>query len=146
MEKRERLRIYCDGSYCHNLPGKPAFAAWSARVGKQEVFSWSGRVEAGNPLEAEFQAVYAALQWAVAQGCKEITILSDSKGVLFRLTGRSKSDSHQQWCSRILALAGRVEKVHFQWVHHRNNRRADDLCRQAARKYREKVSLDLPLA
>lgn len=39
------MKIYCDGSYRPDIPGKPCFSAWSAWQDEKEIARWIARLK-----------------------------------------------------------------------------------------------------
>lgn len=133
--------IYCDGSYRPALQqGNVGFAAWTAWEGNREVARWNGRVEASDPVQTEFLAIYHALLWAIKKGIKNIKILSDSQIVVYHLLGRMKSRKYRKLCNRVLAQAEFSKgKYSFFWIP-RDKNLADKLCREKFIEFKSKAA------
>lgn len=86
-------------------------------------------------MEAEFQAVIAALKWAVKKKHRHVTVYTDCRALERMVrSGPAPGGKYVRLVRRIAAMVRLIGFVWFQWVPREQNRQADMLCR-AARKY-----------
>lgn len=104
------VEIHCDGSH---LPWKGnAYGGYEARVDGQITRRWKGRVEAANSLEAEFQAVIAALKWAVKKKHRYVTVCTDCMALvrMFR-AGARPGGKYARFVRQVAALVQLIGRV-----------------------------------
>lgn len=129
----KHVEIHCDGS--HLPKTNAAYGGYEARVDGQLARCWKGRVEAANSLEAEFQAVIAALKWALKKKHRHVIIYTDCRALEHMVrSGPVPGGKYVQFVRKIVAMTKLIGFVWFQWVPREKNHRADMLCR-VARKY-----------
>ena len=78
---------------------------------------------------AEYNGLLAGLQRALELGVTELVVHGDSRIVVEQTAGRwqVKSDNLRQLHSRAQKLAGRFERITFEWVPRELNAEADKL-------------------
>lgn len=124
--------IYIDGASRGN-PGEAAFGIHvtdSSGAERKALYGYLGR--ASNNV-AEYQALIHALQWALRQGARRVSVFSDSELVVRQIEGRYKVKHpdmiplHRQ----AVSLLHRFEKAAVGHVRREQNREADRLANQA---------------
>ena len=124
--------IYIDGASRGN-PGEAAFGIHvtdSSGTERAALYGYLGR--ASNNV-AEYQALIHALQWALRQGARRVSVFSDSELVVRQIEGRYKVKHpdmiplHRQ----AVSLLHRFEKAAVGHVRREQNREADRLANQA---------------
>lgn len=87
----------------------------------------------GNSSEAEYQALIALLEAAVAHGAHELTVYGDSRVVIDDVNGPDLSAAPvlADYRRRVHALLGRLPDVRLRWVPRHKNVEADALSQRA---------------
>lgn len=134
--QQERIVIQTDGLCEPRNPGGWACWAWVAIAEEaQEIASGHGCIGHGPGATnnvAEYQAVLAALDWAISHELADILIQTDSKLVVEQVAGHWQCNaSHLRGLrdevrARLAGCTGRLE-----WVPREQNTRADALSRLA---------------
>ena len=116
--------------------GNPGEAGYGARLQSadgevvEELFGYLG--EATNNV-AEYSALIALLEHAVARGIDHLTILSDSQLLVRQLQGtyRVKNPALQDLHRRALALLARIDRHTLRHIPRAENKDADRLANRA---------------
>lgn len=134
--QHEPIVIQADGLCEPRNPGGWACWAWVAQAeDAQEIASGRGCVGHGPGATnnvAEYQAVLAALDWAIAHGLRDILLQTDSRLVVEQVAGRWACNAahlrglRDEVRARLAGCTGRLE-----WVPREQNTRADALSRLA---------------
>jgi ribonuclease HI len=87
----------------------------------------------GNSSEAEYRALIALLETAVAHGAQALTVHGDSRVVIDDVTGPDlyAAPALAGYRARALALLGLLSDVRLRWVPRHKNTRADALSQRA---------------
>jgi ribonuclease HI len=87
----------------------------------------------GNSSEAEYRALIALLETAVAHGAHALTVHGDSRVVIDDVTGPDlyAAPALAGYRARALALLGLLSDVRLRWVPRHKNTRADALSQRA---------------
>jgi ribonuclease HI len=87
----------------------------------------------GNSSEAEYLALIALLETAVAQGAHELTVYGDSRVVIDDVTGPGlyAAPALADYRSRVHALLAHLPDVRLRWVPRHKNLEADALSQRA---------------
>jgi len=87
----------------------------------------------GNSSEAEYRALIALLEAAVARGVAGLTVYGDSQVVIGDVTGPDllAAPSLQEYRSRARALMARIDGLTLRWVPRHKNQKADALSQRA---------------
>jgi len=124
--------IYIDGASRGN-PGEAGFGIHvtdASGAERKALYGYLGR--ASNNV-AEYQALVHALQWALRQGARRVSVFSDSELVVRQIEGRYKVKHpdmiplHRQ----AVSLLHRFEEAAVRHVRREQNREADRLANQA---------------
>jgi ribonuclease HI len=126
-----KLVIYTDGG----ARGNPGPAAIGAVIYKDEKIlkKISRCIGSTTNNQAEYQAVFAALEFAQEITAQEIELYSDSELIVCQLTGKYKIKNADlsQWYLKIKQLALSFKRVNFHVIPRENNIVADELVNQA---------------
>jgi len=87
----------------------------------------------GNSSEAEYRALIALLEAAVARDARELTIFGDSRVVIDDVNGPDlyAAPSLAPYRARVLALLSRLPDARLRWVPRHKNAEADALSQRA---------------
>jgi ribonuclease HI len=87
----------------------------------------------GNSSEAEYRALIAVLEAALAHGADELTVYGDSRVVIDDVTGPDAfaAPSLAVYRARARALAARIDSLALRWVPRHKNLEADALSQRA---------------
>ncbi len=124
-------RAWFDGS-AHPNPGNCSIGAvLQGPDGQQQTISRQAGY--GNSSEAEYHALIAVLEAAVAARASDLTVYGDSQGVIddVHCAGGAASLANLRQAARSLMAA--LPKVTLRWVPRHKNGHADALSQQAAR-------------
>jgi ribonuclease HI len=140
------LVAHIDGGSRGN-PGPAAFAAVMKTADGELVDEVSGFLGHTTNNVAEYQALLAALDFALAHRCRRLRVLADSELLVRQISGayKVKNQNLKQLYDRAKHLIGRLESFSIQHVYREENRDADRLANQtldAARKARHVSSDD----
>lgn len=127
------LTVYTDGG----SRGNPGLAGYGVVVedGRgallAELSAAIGRPATCN--EAEYEALLAALAYALNSGEYHVRVCADSKLLVEQMRGRwkVKAPTLRPLYERAKALQGRLERVTFEWIPRAQNGRADALANEA---------------
>jgi ribonuclease HI len=128
----EPLIIYIDGASRGN-PGEAGFGIHITDASGAERAALYGYLGRASNNVAEYQALIHALQWALRQGARRVSVFSDSELVVRQIEGRYKvkhSDMiplHQ----KAVSLLHRFEEAAVRHVRREQNREADRLANRA---------------
>ena len=83
--------------------------------------------------QAEYQAIIAGLEKAVAAGARQVTVKSDSKLVVEQINGRYKikNTGLRPLYQRVVQLAGSIESFSITYIPREENAEADALANRA---------------
>jgi ribonuclease HI len=83
--------------------------------------------------QAEYTAVIAGLEKAIALGAKQVLLKSDSELVVKQLMGlyKVKNADLKEMYQQVVKLAGRLEKFSAVNIRREQNKQADALCNKA---------------
>ena len=127
-----RIIINVDGASRGN-PGPAAIGA----ILKDETGNVLGRVSRALGVttnnQAEYQAIIAGLEKAVAAGASQVRVKSDSKLVVEQINGRYKikNTALRPLYQRVVQLAGSIERFSIVYVPREQNAEADALANKA---------------
>jgi ribonuclease HI len=123
-------RAWFDGSARPN-PGRCGIGA--RLEGPQATVEISQPAGHGNSSEAEYRALIALLQAAVAQGAADLTVYGDSQVVIGDVTGPDlgAAPALQAYRAAARALMARIDGLQLRWVPRHKNTRADALSQRA---------------
>ena len=90
----------------------------------------------GNSSEAEYRALIAVLEAAVAHGADELTVYGDSRVVIDDLSGPDAfaAPSLSAYRARAHVLAARIDSLTLRWVPRHKNLEADALSQRATER------------
>jgi ribonuclease HI len=123
-------RAWFDGSARPN-PGRCGIGArLEGPDGAVEISQAAGH---GNSSEAEYRALIALLEAAVARGVSSLTVYGDSQVVINDATGPDAfaAPALQPYRSTARALMARIDGLALRWVPRRKNQQADALSQRA---------------
>jgi len=133
------VRIHFDGA-CQSIGGR-RFAAYGYAVDGPEglVHEECGlAVPPGHPRAtnnvAEYVAAIRPLEWLAGRGYRgEVILLGDSQLVVRQMRGdyRVRNDHLREYHARLSQLARTFRSVDYLWVPREENRRADELSKEA---------------
>jgi len=126
MPNEARTVIYADGA----SRGNPGKAAYGLIIHQPDRILRLGRyLGRATNNEAEYQALLAALKWAVDYGIPKVTYYSDSKLVVEQINGRYKvkHPNLKGLFLEALALKRRIREFNVFHVGRENNTEADGL-------------------
>ena len=125
-------RAWFDGSARPN-PGRCGIGARLLGPGGQ-LIELSRPAGYGNSSEAEYLALIAVLEAALAQGARELTVYGDSRVVLDDVAAppAKSAPSLQPYRERALALLARLPGTVLRWVPRHKNLDADALSQRAS--------------
>src|SRR5215472_13715310 len=140
------LVAHIDGGSRGN-PGPAAFAAVVKTADGELVDEVSGFLGHTTNNVAEYQALLAALDFALAHKCRRLRVLADSELLVRQINGayRVKNQNLKPLYDRAKDLIARLESFSIQHVYREENREADRLANQTldgARKARHVSSRD----
>ena len=128
----DKVIINVDGAARGN-PGPAAIGA----VIRDEAGNVTGRISKAIGVttnnQAEYQAIIAALEKAIASGARQVTVKSDSELVVNQINGRYKikNTGLRPLYQRVVQLAGPLEKFTITYVPREQNAEADALANRA---------------
>jgi ribonuclease HI len=93
----------------------------------------------GNSSEAEYRALIAVLEAAVAHGADELTVYGDSRVVIDDLSGPDAFAAPALAACRAVAqgLAARIPQLTLRWIPRHKNLEADALSQRATEQHHE---------
>jgi ribonuclease HI len=124
-------RAWFDGS-AHPNPGNCSIGAVLQGPGGQQ-HTISRQAGYGNSSEAEYRALIAVLEAAVAAGADDLTVYGDSQGVIDDMQSGSGAASLAALRQTAQDLMSALPIVTLRWVPRHKNGHADALSQQAAR-------------
>ena len=126
------LLIHIDGASRGN-PGEAGFGVYVQAADGAEVAQLYGYLGRTTNNVAEYQALLHALQYALAQGARKITICSDSELVVKQIGGsyKVKHPSMVPLHREAKGLIARFEQASVKHVRREQNREADRLANEA---------------
>jgi len=132
------LVAHIDGGSRGN-PGPAAFAAVMKTANGELVDEVSGFLGHTTNNVAEYQALLAALDFALAHKCRRLRVLADSELLVRQINGAYKVKNHnlKPLYERAKQLISRLESFSIQHVYREENHEADRLANRtmdAARK------------
>jgi len=138
------ITVYFDGLCYPRNPGGVAAYGYLIRRDGELIHQGLGAVGEGKGMTnnvAEYEALKAAAQWLEGCGIEgRITIKGDSMLVVKQMKGEwmARSATSRKYVPEIRKLlAGR--NVSFVWVNREENEEADELSREAYRRYRKEM-------
>jgi ribonuclease HI len=140
------LVAHIDGGSRGN-PGPAAFAVVMKTTDGQLVDEISGFLGRTTNNVAEYQALLAALDYALAHKCRRLRVLADSELLVHQINGvyRVKNPGLKPLYERAKQLISRIESFSIRHVYREENREADLLANRtmdAARKPQHRSLLD----
>ena len=125
-------RAWFDGS-AHPNPGHVSIGGvLQGPHGHQHTISQQAGF--GNSSEAEYRALIAVLEAAVAAQADDLTIYGDSQGVIDDVLAAAGAPSLSILRQQAKALIEQLPKVRLRWIPRHKNAHADALSQQAARR------------
>ncbi len=123
--------VYTDGGSRGN-PGPAAIGAVITNDGKT-VQTISQTIGTATNNQAEYQAVYAALQWCRDHGATTAEVRADSELIVKQLRGeyKMKNKDLAQWFIRIQSVINQIGRVTFVVIRREQNSAADALVNRA---------------
>ena len=128
----KRVVIYSDGASAGN-PGLAAIGAVLKDGQGRSLARISQRIGEATNNQAEYRAVIAALEKAIALGAEEVDIKSDSELVVKQISGRYrvKKATLRPLYQRVVQLAGSLAAFSITHIPRQQNREADRLANRA---------------
>ena len=122
------LVAHIDGGSRGN-PGPAAFAAVIKTPDGETVDELTGFLGRTTNNVAEYQALLAALDYALAHRCRRLRVLADSELLVHQINGvyRVKNQGLKPLHERARQLISRIESFSIQHVYREQNREADRL-------------------
>jgi ribonuclease HI len=119
---------YCDGAARGN-PGPAGFGVHVTDQTGRTIHEIAQGIGIATNNVAEYSAVLAALEWAIAEGVGELLVRSDSHLVIEQMSGRYKvkNENLQKLHRRARGLAATLPKVSYEHVRREYNKEADAL-------------------
>jgi ribonuclease HI len=86
---------------------------------------------------AEYTALIKALEFCISHNYNHLTIKGDSQLVIYQMTGQYgvRSPNIMPLFEKAHSLAGKLQRVVFQWCPRESNKKADSLSKQAYMEY-----------
>jgi ribonuclease HI len=123
-------RVLCDGGSRGN-PGPAAIAAVLLGPDGAEQGRLAETIGRATAAEAEYRAIVLGLGLALARGCDEIEVCSDSRLAIAAVEGRAPGDPGlAALVTDIHAIAGGFAAVRWRWHPRAANEIADELVRE----------------
>lgn len=128
----DKFIIHADGAARGN-PGPAAIGATLKDETGNTLASISQRLGHTTNNQAEYRAVIAGLEKAVALGAKEVIIKSDSELIVKQINGRYKvkNAALRPLYQEVVKLAGKLDGFSISYIPRERNREADALANQA---------------
>ncbi|HPH98118.1 MAG TPA: ribonuclease HI family protein [Anaerolineaceae bacterium] len=125
------LRVYTDGSIRPEL-GASGLAAVARNTQGRICGLWQRRAGAMTNNEAEYAAVWMALNELVHLHLPHVEVFSDSRVVVDQMTGRAsaRAPALKMAYARLLALSTRFRDLQFYHIPREHNRLADALANE----------------
>lgn len=122
--------IYTDGGARGN-PGPSGIGAVIELEGKV-VERLSRFIGVATNNQAEYQAVYAALEYVARHGAKIVDLYADSELIVKQLRGEYKVKNKElvPWFIKVSALANQIGRVRYHAIPREDNAAADALVNQ----------------
>ena len=129
---RQAWTLRCDGGSRGN-PGPAAYGFVLADAQGREVEARGEFIGTATNNVAEYRALIAGLNAAVARGASPLAVVMDSELVIRQMTGqyKVKHEGLKPLHREAKAVAGRLADVHFSSVRRDDNSRADGLVNEA---------------
>lgn len=123
-------RAYIDGSSRGN-PGPATFGVLI--IHRSQSFEITGQLGTATNNEAEYEALIAALNWAIKEGPTTLKVFSDSRLVVEQINGKYavKSPNLKPLYSKAKLLMQTIPNVTVTWVAREKNAQADKLANKA---------------
>lgn len=123
--------VHTDGGSRGN-PGPAAIGA-VINESKKIIHTISQTIGSTTNNQAEYQAVYIALQWCQENGGGHVSVMADSELIVKQLRGeyKMKNQDLAQWFIRIQSLIEQIGEVTFTVIRREENTAADALVNQA---------------
>ncbi len=130
------FEIFTDGGASGN-PG-PAGIGVVIKEDGQAIFEISKSIGEATNNVAEYRAVIAALEEAIARGAQKVFLNTDSELVYFQLTGsyKVKNESLLLLVDKVRELSRKIKSVEIKAIPREQNVDADRLAKQAIVKNR----------
>ncbi len=127
-----RVLIHTDGAARGN-PGPAAIGAVIKDTQGQTLAAISRDIGVTTNNQAEYRAVIAALEKAIALGVKQVTLYSDSELLVRQISGRYKikNTTLRQLYQEIVKLIGNLESFSVTCIPREQNAEADRLANKA---------------
>jgi ribonuclease HI len=129
----KKLVIYTDGCSKGNPgPAGIGFAAYQDN-GLHPLFVWSGQIGVTTNNQAEYQALIAALKYAVDIKATEVEARSDSLLIVNQMNGsfRVKKEELKPLYTEARSLSALIKNFSIRHIPREQNRQADALANQA---------------
>ena len=128
--------IYTDGASRGN-PGPSSYGIYIVDSEGEKVYSSSGFLGKHTNNYAEYMGVIEGMTKAIHFGFENITILTDSKLIVNQVTNKwdVMAKSLKPLCRNVKELSRRVRSFNIKWIPRERNKRADELCNEALKKY-----------
>jgi len=130
------IEVYIDGASAGN-PGPSGAGIFIKGDGKTDHYS----IPLGNMSnhEAEFQALIKALYICIENGYHIVSFRTDSQLVSRAIEKEFvKNKTFVPYCEEALQLIKKLDLFFIKWIPHSENKKADQLAREAIRKNTEK--------
>ena len=126
------LILRTDGA-CRGNPGPAGIGAVLEDTKGREVAALSEYIGASTNNVAEYRALLAGMEKALALGCRELTVYSDSQLMVRQLKGEYavRNAGLAPLYQRAVALMAKFSSVTFKHVSREQNKRADQLATAA---------------
>jgi ribonuclease HI len=138
------LVAHIDGGSRGN-PGPAAFAAVMKTADGELVDEISGFLGRTTNNVAEYQALLAALDYALAHKCRRLRVLADSELLVHQINGvyKVKNSGLKPLFDRAKHLISRIEYFSIQHVYREQNREADRLANRTLDAAKKAVRINL---
>lgn len=138
------LVAHIDGGSRGN-PGPAAFAAVIKTADGQLVDEISGFLGRATNNVAEYQALLAAVDYALAHKCSGLRVLADSELLVHQINGvyKVKNPGLKPLYDRAKQLIARLESFSIQHVYREENREADRLANRTLDAAKKTVRINL---
>ena len=132
MPQTDTLIVHIDGASRGN-PGPAAYGVMVKDAQGSPVIALSKALGKATNNWAEYQALLAALQYAIEHGRRTVKVFSDSELLVRQIEGRYRvnHESLKPLYQRAMAFIGKIESFSIAHVPREQNREADALANRA---------------
>ena len=99
-------------------------------------YGYAAKLKGISNNEAEFQAIIAAMEWALEMNIEEVRFKADSQIIINRAKGKRpkgkfRNERMDTFQDRVLELARKFKKIDFMWIPREQNIHADYYSKKA---------------